>query len=77
MGSRSGELAVQCKRWKEWQVRAPKIRQFAGAMVQEKVSKGIFVTSGKFSQPAIQAATKTKVELVNGSGLIKLIRSKG
>ena len=55
---------------------APHIREFAGAMVQEKVLKGVFVTSGKFSQPAIQAAAKTKVELVEGGALIQLIRSK-
>ena len=77
MRSPTGELvAVQCKRWKEWQVGAPRIREFAGAMVQEKVSKGVFVTSGKFSPPAIQAAAKTKVELVDGGALIQLIRSK-
>ncbi len=76
MRSPTGELvAVQCKRWKEWQVGAPRIREFAGAMAQERISAGIFVISGKFSQPARDAASNTQVQLVDGSDLLELIQS--
>jgi restriction system protein len=73
--SATGELvAVQCKRWKDWQVGAPRIREFVGAMAQKQITSGIFVTSGKFSQPAKEAAAKTRVQLVDGRDLIRLIQ---
>lgn len=76
MRSPSGErVAVQCKHWREWQVGAPRIREFAGAMVQARVSRGIFVTSGRYSEPARDSARRTSVELVDGWGLLELIRS--
>jgi restriction system protein len=69
-------VAVQCKQWKEWQVGAPRIREFAGAMAQERVDSGIFVASGKFTQPAKEAASKTGVQLVDGPSLIELIHAR-
>jgi restriction system protein len=76
MRSPTGErVAVQCKRWKEWQVGAPRIREFAGAMAQERVEQGVFITSGKYTKPAKEAASKTNVQLVDGNSLLEIVKS--
>jgi restriction system protein len=76
MRAPTGELvAVQCKRWKEWQVGAPRIREFVGAMTQERIDRGIFITSGRFSRPAQEAGTKMGIQLLDGSDLLELIKS--
>jgi restriction system protein len=76
MRSPKGELvAVQCKRWKEWQVGAPRIREFVGALAQANVRHGVFVTSGRFSRPAKETAAKTGIHLIDGRHLLEFVNS--
>ncbi len=68
-------IGVQCKHWKSWQVGAPRIREFVGAVQQKRLDGGIFVASGTYSRPAIEAAAQTGIQLIDGRGLLELIRS--
>lgn len=68
-------IGVQCKHWKSWQVGAPRIREFAGAVQRKRLDGGIFVASGTYSRPAIEAAAKTRIQLLDGRALLQLIRS--
>jgi restriction system protein len=52
-----------------------RIQQFAGALVGQGASKGVFVTTSSFSKPAIEYANKVpqKIVLIDGQELTRLM----
>jgi restriction system protein len=64
---------VQCKSWSN-PIGVNLIREFVGVMTHKKVSKGYFMTTSNFYQPAIDFARLENVELICGKQFIKLIR---
>ena len=69
-------IPVQCKRWKEWRVGAPKVREFVGAMAGlPERRQGIYVTCGTYTQDAISLAKRHNIELIDGDKLLQLIAS--
>jgi restriction system protein len=74
--SREGQrLIVQCKRWKTRQIGVSAIRELYGLMTAEKATGSIFVSSGTYTSEAQRFATDNGVVLVDGSGLLDLIRT--
>ena len=74
--TRGGDrIFVQCKHWKAWQVGAPVIRELFGLVVANRASRGIVVTSGRFSREAIEFARQTGTDLVDGPALMALVAS--
>ncbi len=72
----SGQVSlVQCKHWKAWQVGVPTVRELLGVVTSEKAHWGIIVTSGTFTNEAVQFAGKNNIQLIDGQELLKLIRS--
>jgi len=66
---------VQCKKYVA-SVPAHAVRDFFGAMVGRGAdSKGFFVTTGVFSEEAMQFAQDKPIELIDGQELIRLIQS--
>ncbi|MBQ8151037.1 MAG: restriction endonuclease [Clostridia bacterium] len=71
-------IYVQAKRWDPAgnTVGRPEIMQFVGALAGQGASKGLFITTSKFSQQAHQFASKhlqQKIVLVDGKMLTKLM----
>ena len=73
---RSGEtILVQCKRWKDKRVGAPTVRELRGAVARDKATRGLFVTSGTFTNEAKEEAQgRPPLELIDGAALLELIK---
>jgi len=71
----SFHMMFQCKRY-TGSVSAGEIRDFRGAM-QGRADKGLFITTGKFTTPAMEEANRsgaTPIDLVNGDELVEKLR---
>lgn len=68
-------IYIQAKRWKlDTVISRPDIQKFAGAMMgPPKVEKGIFITTARFSQGAIDYAKAQHIILVDGQKLSELM----
>lgn len=73
---RSQQLSlVQCKHWKAWQVGVKVVRELRGVVASERAQWGIVVTSGTFTNDAIEFAQKNNIQLIDGAKLGQLIGS--
>ncbi len=71
----SFHMLFQCKRY-AGSVSAGEIRDFRGAM-QGRADKGLFITTGKFSTPAIEEANRpgaAPIDLVDGDELVEKLK---
>ena len=68
------KIYIQAKRWSS-QVGRPVIQQFAGALVGQNATKGVFITTSSFSKDAKQyvAGLHQKIVLINGQELAKFM----
>lgn len=74
----SFNVAFQCKRYKG-SVGAPEIRNFRGALTTD-IEKGIFFTTGTFTQEAIKEAYtpgKQQIDLINGDDFLNKLAELG
>ena len=69
--------AVQCKKWKSWNIGVKTVREFLGALTDAQIQKGIFVTLCGYTGEAKQLADKHGIEIVNEKGLAGMIESAG
>ena len=71
---KNGEtIFVQCKHWKMESVGVVIVRQLLGVVYDKKASGGIVITSGTFTQEAIDFARGNPIQLVNGKELYAMI----
>ncbi|RRD92867.1 restriction endonuclease [Clostridiales bacterium COT073_COT-073] len=71
----SFHMLFQCKRY-TGTVSASEIRDFRGAM-QGRADKGLFITTGKFSIPAIEEANRAgaaPIDLIDGDELVERLK---
>ena len=69
-------IYVQAKRWGEGPVGSPDIDKFSGALTRQGASKGVFITTSSFTNPAKAAAnekTGPKIILIDGEQLGQLM----
>ena len=69
-------IYVQAKRWTEGNVGRPEIQRFSGALTGTGASKGVFITTSSFTDPAEEAANESvwpKIVLVDGKQLVQLM----
>ncbi|MBC7946274.1 MAG: restriction endonuclease [Chitinophagaceae bacterium] len=64
---------VQCKAWNTYKVGVKPIRELFGIMAADRISTGIFITSGDFTSEAEEFA-KGKINLVWGDKFINQIK---
>ena len=69
------QRAVQCKQWKTWNVGAPAVRNFVGALHIEKFQKGIFVTLRGYTVQAKQLADDQGIEMLDADDLARKLES--
>lgn len=64
---------VQCKHWQASTVGVPVVREMFGVMHDKKADHVIVVTSGRFTNEAIDFAEHNPITLVSGTALVELI----
>lgn len=68
-------IYVQCKRFKS-SVSSPDMRNFLGTMVHNGINSGYFVTTGSYTQQAIEIASQNNIKLIDGDDLAQIISSE-
>jgi restriction system protein len=66
---------VQCKHWKTKKVGVNIVRELLGAMTARNVNEGIVVTSGGFTQEAMDFAKSNSIQLIDENESTALIAS--
>jgi restriction system protein len=73
---RLDRICLQAKCWTAGQpVRAPDINGFIGALARKGATRGVFVTTSRYTNDAREAATEVRnqrVKLIDGTELVKL-----
>ncbi len=68
------QIYIQAKRWDpETTVSRPEIQKFFGALAGVHASKGLFITTAKFSDSAKEYAKQQRIVLVDGERLTRLM----
>lgn len=65
-------IYIQAKRWKDTVVGRPELQKFSGALDTPGANKGIFITTSKFSNDAIEYVNRLsskKIILIDGHQL--------
>lgn len=71
-------IYIQAKKWDvSSTIGRPEIQKFCGAIAGPKDSRGLFITTAKFSKEAIEYANKQRIILVDGSKLTELMIEYG
>lgn len=71
---RTTRVVIQCKRYNVAPVREPEINQFLGAMNKYQADYGVFITNGRFTNSARQAAREgSPITLIDGNELVRLV----
>jgi restriction system protein len=74
-GKSGGEkFLVQCKQWRAYKVGVDVVRELYGVMAAKGATGGFVVTSGRFTDEAINFASGRNVTLVDGPKLHALLR---
>jgi restriction system protein len=68
-----GKYIIQAKRYVH-KVPVEAVRDLAGALDHERASKGILVTTSDFTEAGHAFARGKPIELINGNGLLALIK---
>ena len=64
---------VQCKHWKVLRVGVRPIRELAGIISTRRVTGGLFVSSGAYTNEAIAFARESGIELIDGTALEQMV----
>ena len=73
------KVYVQAKRWRDNSVGQPQVQSFFGALAGRKASKGVFITTAKFTREAEEfaGAVSDSIVLVDGERLTELMIEHG
>ena len=69
-------IYIQAKRYTVSAVQKPEIQKFIGALTEQGATKGVFITTAKFSDGAVETSKKAsgvKIVLIDGDMLTKLM----
>ncbi len=66
-------VLVQCRQWGNWKVSAPPMKEFVEMLEKNRAARGIFVTSGEYTEEAIEVIEGKPIELIDGTELNRMI----
>ena len=68
-------IYIQAKRWDKSVIGSPDIQKFVGALTGKQASKGVFITTSRFTNDAVDFVKhlNTKVVLIDGEQLAQLM----
>jgi len=58
---------VQCKAWNTQQVGVKEVRELLGVMAHTQVARGIFITTGAYTQDAMRFGEANPIQLLDGT----------
>lgn len=64
---------VECKRYNGTKVGRPDIQKFHSAIIEMNAKQGFFVTTGEFTNQALECAKEKPIQVINGSILLDWI----
>ena len=69
------KIYIQAKKWADNSVSGPEIQKFVGAIRQKQATKGIFITTSRFTDAALKCAKEVSdtIILIDGKKLTKLM----
>ena len=71
---RTTRVVIQCKRYNSAPVSEPEINEFLGAMNKTRADYGVFITNGRFTNAAREAAKEgSPITLIDGNELVRLV----
>ena len=70
-GAEAPKLLGQCRSWSAYRIGIKPLHELHAAMAPAGVAEAVFVTSGRFTQEAIEFAAKHKIDLIDGARLLK------
>lgn len=65
---------VQCKRYTDKAIGSPDLQKFYGAIVDSGAGHGYFVTTSRFTSPAVQYVADKPITLLDRDGIIQWIQ---
>lgn len=68
------KFLVQCKQWKAFKVSVQVVRELYGVMAAQGAAGGFVVTSGRFTEDAVEFAKGRNVTLIDGPKLFGMIK---
>jgi restriction system protein len=67
-------VVVQCKQWRAYKVGVQTVRELLGIVVSRRATRGVLVTSGRFTKEAVLFAKQnSQIELLDGPRVTELI----
>ena len=67
------DYIAECKLYTADMVGRPLIQKLVGANATQRADKMVFITTSRFSKPAVDYATEQKVWLIDGEELQRMI----
>lgn len=65
---------VQCKAWSKQKVGVKPVRELYGLMAAEQVKNGMFITTGDYTNEALEFAKGKNLKLITGRRLLEVIK---
>ena len=72
--NKSKRIFGEVKQYKDEKIGRPLLQKLKGAMVDNSVEHGIFITTSDFSNEALAYAKRNQIKCINRSELERLIR---
>ena len=75
LSGRGERVLVQCKQWRAYTVGVRPVRELLGVVTSNEATRGIVITSGRFTREAHRFAQATaQIALVEGQAVAEMIR---
>ena len=65
---------VQCKRWRTYKVGVGPVRELYGVMMAEKADRAVFITSGVYTDEALEFASDKPLHMMDGAQLATILK---
>jgi restriction system protein len=69
-GAEAASSIARCKAWDAYRVGVKPVHELRSAMAAARIGEAVLLTSGRFTQAAVELAAKEHIELVDGSVLL-------
>jgi restriction system protein len=69
-GSERATSIARCKAWDAYRVGVKSVRELRGAMTAAKITAGVLLTSGRFTQEAVNLAKQEGIQTIDGAALL-------
>jgi restriction system protein len=66
---------ARCRSWDAYRVGIKAVRELRSSATSAKIAEAVLLTSGRFTQEALDLAGKEKVEMIDGGSLLKKINA--